>query len=260
MRKKLALIGVAFAFSFACGRTIDSTDLRTSGVSAEMSAVAEGNGQTTVTADLRQGSGSSTHLDLKGSDELVAIAATGQSLKMTKVKPSDIANYYVYRAILSVEAGVIVVAFNRGPDDKSAPNSQASLPEAIILSGVVPGQTVSRARGLTLTWAPVPGGSTMRWTRSGCLTGSGTIPDSGSLTFDAASLAAPILDDPPWIPPGLDAATVDGGAARPDGGVASCAAQICLERSGSGLVDPGFGAGGSFVTTQRRCVAFTLLR
>jgi len=82
----------------------------------------------------------------------------------------------------------------------------------------------------------------------------------GSLTFDATGLATPDLDEPPppW-PSALDAATVDAGVRRPDGGIASCAAQICLERSGSGLVDPGFGAGGSFVTAQRRCVAFTLV-
>ena len=259
MRRVPALIGVAFAFTWvACGKTIDSTDLRTSGVSAEMSAVADGSGQTMVTADLRQGSGSSTHLDLKGSDELVAIAATGQSQKMTKVKPSDIANYYVYRASLAVETGVVVVAFNRGPEDTSAPGSQATLPDPFTLAGVVPGQTVTRARGLTLTWTPVPGGGNMLWTRSGCLSGSGTIPDAGSLSFDDAGLASPTLDDPPRIP--LDAATLDAGATRPDGGIASCAAQICLERSGSGLVDPAFGAGGSFVTTQRRCVAFTLVR
>lgn len=71
MEKILALIGVASAFSLmACGKTIDSTDLRTSGISAEMSAVAEGNGQTVVTVDLREGSTGDTHVDLKGSDEL----------------------------------------------------------------------------------------------------------------------------------------------------------------------------------------------
>jgi hypothetical protein len=217
-----------------------------------------------VTADLRVGAGSNTHLNLKGSDELVASAASGQSQKMSKVKPYPLADYYVYGATLAGEAGEILVAFQRGPDDISAPSSRANLPEPFTLAGVSAGQSVSRAKGMTLTWAPVPGGGSMRWTGSGCLGGGGTTPDSGSLNFDPTRLAEPIVDA--GLPPislidagALDAAPPDGGGARPDGGVTSCAAQVCVERNGSGLVDPAFGAGGSFATTQRRCVAFNLV-
>jgi hypothetical protein len=264
MRATMALIGTALAFSsLACGERVDSTDVRTHGIYAAMRALAEGNGQTAVTADLRVGgSGSNTHLDLKGSDELVAWAATGQSQKMSKVKPDALAEYYIYKASLAIEAGEIVVAFNRGLDDTSAPNSRVTLPDPFTIAGLAPGQEVSRAQGVTMTWAASPAGGNMRWERSGCLRGAGTIPDAGSLTLDPASLALPIVDagapvTRPLDAGALDAATFDAGA--PDAGPTSCAAQVCLERDRSGMVDPAFGEGGSFSATQRRCVAFNLI-
>src|SRR5512136_236062 len=115
MCKIPALIGVTLAFSsVACGEKVDSTDVRTTGIYAEMGALAEGNGQTMATVDLRVGgAGSNTHLNLKGNDELVASAATGQSQKMSKVKPTVLADYYIYGATLAVEAGEIVIVFNR---------------------------------------------------------------------------------------------------------------------------------------------------
>lgn len=267
MRAIMALVGTTLAFSsLACGEKVDSTDVRTHGVYAAMRASAEGNGQTTVTADLRVGgSGSNTHLDLKGSDELVAWAATGQSQKMSKVKPDVLAEYYIYKASLAVEAGDIVVAFNRGPEDTSAPNSHVTLPAPFTIAGLAPGQEVSRAVGVTLTWVPSPTGGNMRWERSGCLSGAATIPDAGSLTLDPASLVLPIVDagapsKTPLDASPLDSAALDAGAGNSlDAGPTSCAAQVCLERSGSGMVDPAFGEGGSFSATQRRCVAFNLV-
>jgi hypothetical protein len=213
----------------ACSEDVDSTDVKTSGVYAEMSVVATGNGQSKLTVDLRVGGVSSnTHLDVKGTDSLTATDGT------TTKTLSQSGN--VYTATFDVEAAgtQFTVNFNR-PDDKSAPNSSVTLPAPFAVAGLVANSTVSRAQGFTATWTAST--DPMRWT----LDGDCIFPDSDSMSADAGQIAI--------TPSNFD---VTSGNEQ-----TTCPAKFCLERTRTGTIDPAFGEGGVITATQQRCVNFS---
>jgi len=224
------LLGVFAVGLAACTEDVDSTDVRTSGVYADMEVLATGNGQSEVTVGLKVGgTNSNTFLELDGEDELVA-SADGQNRNLT-----ERGNYY--EATFDTDAGgtEFKVAFNRGPEDTDAPDSHVTLPAPFELAGLDQGQTVSRADGFTLTWETSPDDDDMRWELDGdCLFHeSDGISDTGTVTISASD----------FDPHSGDEDT-------------TCNARICVERSRRGSVDSAFGEGGVIEAIQRRCVSF----
>src|SRR5215510_5589701 len=69
--------------SAACKETVDSSDVRTSGVYPEIEVTANGSGDSTVRVELKVGgSNSNTYLELRGDDELeVTVGDTTKSMK-----------------------------------------------------------------------------------------------------------------------------------------------------------------------------------
>ncbi len=211
----------------ACGEDVDSTDVKTSGVYAIMSVTATGNGQSEVSMDLRVGgANSNTHLDLKAGDQLTAtVGTTTKTLGQSG---------YVYKTTFDAEAAdtKFVVAFTRA-NDTSAPNSSVTLPAPFTVAGI--GATVSRAEGLTATWAK--SSDPMSWRLDGdCL-----FLKSGSMAADAGAVTLAPTDFSPLS--GKETAT--------------CPAKLCLDRTRSGAVDPAYGEGGTATAVQSRCVSFS---
>ena len=231
-RVNAVMIGLGAIGLVACQGTedVDSTDVRTSGVYADMQVVATGDGQSEVTASLWVGGeDSNTYLDLQGDDNLVA-SAGNDSRSMTRRGEE-------YEAVFDADAGgtEFNVAFKRGRDDTTAPHSHVVLPDPFVLAGLDPRDTASRSEGFTLTWQTSSAGNDMRLALTGgCLHGErNEISDSGSITFNADDLETDLghEDD-------------------------TCDAEICVERYRSGAVDPAFGEGGEFDAIQRRCISF----
>jgi hypothetical protein len=225
-----------FAFvalpAIACTEDVNSTDVKTSGVYADMSVTAKGNGSSEVAAGLKVGgSNSNTYMNLDGADEL--IATVGDESKAMSGGP----NYYKTTFATDAADTAFVIAFNRGPDDIQAPNSTVSLPAPFTIAGIATGDSISRAAGLTATWTAATDGDSMRWSLDGdCLfaTNRSLTGDTGTVTVATADFSVHSGDEQ-----------------------TSCPANFCVARTRSGTVDPNFGEGGVIDAEQQRCVAFT---
>ena len=124
-------ITVLLSQLIACSET-DSTDVRTSGIRAEIDVVAQGDGETTVTANLEVGSGGffSTDLELAGGDTLTA---TAFDLTQPLSKVSELFTFF-YRTTFSqdTDGSEFTVSLDR-PNDTSAPDSSVTLPAGFSL-------------------------------------------------------------------------------------------------------------------------------
>jgi hypothetical protein len=212
----------------ACSEQVDSTDVRTSGIYADIEVLAPGNGKSEVKVDLRVGGpNSNTHLAMKGADKLTATSGA-----VTKVLGKS-GNVYVTSFDGDAADTQFVFAFIRGPDDTSAPNSSVTLPEPFTISGIA--KTVSRQSGFTATWQAGSKGEPMTWVlRGDCLVAqAGSMADAGQTVISASQLI-PVV--------GQEEAT--------------CNASFCLERDRPGTLDPAFGEGGVIRAGQSRCAAF----
>jgi hypothetical protein len=212
-----------------CTEDVDSTDVKTSGVYADIHVLADGDGSSTLTVGLKVGgSKSNTYLDLKGGDELVATAGDAASQELSQSGRE-------YKATFDTEAGgtKIVVSFNRA-EEESAPNSSVVLPDPFELEGIERGQKISRKDTLEITWDAAEESMSAEL-KGDCLTiESRSFSDSGRFELE------PALYD---LSAGTEATE-------------SCNATLCFDRSQSGKVDAAYGEGGKIVATQRRCVAF----
>ena len=212
----------------ACSEQVDSTDVRTSGIYADMEVRAYGNGKSEVEVDLRVGGASSnTHLAMKGADKLTATVGA-----VTKVLGKS-GNVYVTSFDGEAADTQFILAFTRGPDDTSAPNSSVTLPEPFVISGIA--QTISRQVGFTATWQAGTKGEPMSWLlRGDCLVArAGSFADAGQTVISASHFVPAV---------GQEEAT--------------CNASFCLERDRPGTLDPAFGEGGVIRAGQSRCAAF----
>lgn len=228
MRSLIALVLIASVPGLvACTEDVNSNDIKTHGMYAGIRAVAHGDGTADVTVDLRVGGNSGTVVDLVAGDQLVA-TSNGTSTVLAH-KGND------YQArIPSVVGGTeIQVAFERGQDDVSAPNSLVVLPEDYNITAPTADASVSRATEVAVSWSPTSSDG-MSWDVDGdCI-----FADSGNLSGGASSVAVK-----------LDPTTTDQNN--------SCTVTFCLNRTRAGQVDSAFGEGGKFEAVQRRCVKFT---
>ena len=227
------LVSVAFTAlpAIACTETVDSSDVKTSGVYADMSVVASGNGSSEVSVGLKVGgSNSNTYLVMKNGDNLTAAVGTD-----TKTL-SKSGNFY--KTTFPVEAAdtAFVVAFNRPPEDTSAPNSTMTLPAPFTIAGIAAGDVVSRATGFAATWTANADGDAMHWTLDGdCFFRKDhDMADTGGATIGLADFD---------VHQGDEATT--------------CNANFCVDRTRNGVLDPAFGEGGVIDSAQHRCVAFS---
>ena len=216
---------------FACTQSVESTDVRTSGVYPEFQVMADGTGSSTASARLKVGGNdSNTFLDLRGSDVL-EVSAGGDTQRLTS------GGDHRYSARFPVdEAGTeFVFSFRRGEQDDGAVHSAVTLPEPFELQ--MGSSEASRATDqVSFLWDP-PAGGELHWDLTGdCIwTEQGSTPDDGSNTLNRDDVRS-VGSEPK-----------------------SCTARLEVQRSHSGSIDAAFTEGGENKAYQVRAQSFTSL-
>jgi hypothetical protein len=228
------LVFVATALGAAACTRVDSSDILTSGIYASISAQANGDGTTTVGAELLLGEPTDLNfVDLTGSDRLTA-SFEGEDKVMIE---TILLNIVTHTATFQSDEGgdEFVVDFQRDVD-AGAPSSIVTLPPGFTIAP--PPATASRAQALTVTWSPASPDDTMRW----------------SITGDCIELAnATVSGDTGTV--GIPSNML---VKRAGAGVAdACPVTLQMFRSRAGHVDEHYGRGGSAAGEQRRSITFT---
>lgn len=226
---RLAFLPAAL-LALACTESVESTDIRTTGIYPEIEVIATGNGQSKVSVLLKTGgSNSNTFLDLTGEDTL-EVTVDGDTKTMDQSGDEYIATF-------DGEAGgtEFTIAFLRGDEDENAPESVVTLPEPFEL--MVGADTASRADDdVEYTWDPPADGS-VAWDLTGeCIDStSGSTPDDGTNSIAAGNIEPKFSDD----------------------AEKECTAKLVVGRSQKGTIDTAFTEGGSIVAKQVRGDTFT---
>jgi len=216
-----------------CAKT-DSSDLLTSGIYAGMTAMATGNGTTTVSATLYVGNPINlNYVDLTGDDMLIAAHGTEEKVMIE----SQLLNIVSHTTSFDTDdAGdEFDVAFIRTVDD-GAPRSTMTLPEKF---EITPPQmaTWSRQTAMGTTFEGPSSSDPMRWEARG---------DCIELAFDEI--------DPVQ---GFSIPSNRLQKRMGDGVADTCAVTFTVTRYRIGTVDPGYGKGGSVQGQQVRSFTIT---
>lgn len=213
---------------------IESSDLLTSGIYADLSARSTGTGTTTVYATLYLGNPSNLQfVDLTGNDHLIA-SYGGQHMAMNE---TVFLNIVTHAAEFSTDAegAAFEIALQRSVD-AGAPKSTVTLPAAFTLNPAP--ATASRAAPLALSWSSSASTDAMAWKATGACIGD----TQGTITGDPGS----------WM---IQAGTF---TKRDGQNIAdSCMVTITMTRSRAGVVDSHYGKGGTAVGIQERTVSVT---
>jgi hypothetical protein len=219
----------AALLALACTESVESTDIRTTGIYPEIEVVATGNGSSKVTVRLKTGGdNSNTFLDLRGDDKLEA--TVGDETK----ELDQSGNSYIASFDTDEGGTEFTIAFTRGEEDDSAPESIVTLPEPFDMT--IDATTASRADDdVPYSWEPA-GDDDMDWHLDGdCVQlASGHTPDDGMNTIAAG-----------------DIETFDSDKEK------TCTVKLQLERAQGGTIDAAFTEGGSIVAKQVRSDTFT---
>lgn len=235
------LLGIA---SGAGGcQKVDSTDVRTSGVYAEFIVTAQSTTEAKVDATLWVGGAlSNTYLNLTGPDHLTAYVGSD-----AYPMEGHAGIYENYSAIIPYPATdtELRVAFERGPNDVSAPGSTVIVPALFAIAP--PSRTqYSRANDtLEIDWAPFDPTQLVSWLVYGACVealGADSAADAGRVAIPAGTLMKP-------PPPGPDE---EHHPIPPD----ACTANASVTKSRDGHLDLAF-SGGTFKASQGRSITFT---
>ncbi len=226
---KLSLL--ALVLVGAC-TTVESNNILTSGMSADISARATGDGTTTVSATLYLGNPIDLNfVDLTADDQLRA--SNGDQAKV--MSESILLNIVSHTAVFQTDAAddEFVVDLVRSVD-QGAPHSIATLPAPFEIDPIA--ATSSRAQPVSLTWPTST--DLIRWAASGeCI-------DSA---FQTVALDA-------------GGATIPAGTLHKREGqqiADSCLVTVTVSRVRIGDLDIHYGKGGVFSGEQSRTVSFT---
>jgi hypothetical protein len=214
----------------ACAKQ-DSSDILTSGVYADLSAVADGT-TTDVSATLFLGEPIRlTYLELTGGDQLIA-SHGGDNKVMTETEVLNVVSHHATFQTSEQDAE-FVIDFQREVD-AGAPLSRATLPAGFTVAA---SGTFSRTAEVGFSWTPTATDA-MSWQATGdCIElATGTITgDPGSATIAANTLKKRM------------------GANIAD----QCTVTLTVTRSRPGELDRAYGKGGQISGQQRRTATFT---
>jgi hypothetical protein len=230
--KRLALLVIVTA----CTK-VDSQDILTHGMNAQIQAQGDSFGNTTVSTTLYLGDPINLNfVELSTGDEL--IATNGSTMK--QLQEQSILNITSYTAQFSTNAAdeAFDVAFHRTVD-AGAPSSTVTLPDPFDIEPYT--NPVSRQADLTIAWSG-PGTDKMEWSISGsCIDAAGAAltQDTGGALLPAGTVKKRMSTGPNDVVPD------------------SCEATLQLTRTRDGDLDPGYGKGGSITGTQVRSTMFT---
>jgi len=216
----------------ACSQE-ESGDLFTRGIHPAMSAVATGDGTTSVSTTLYEDR--FEYVELTDGDRLVA----WQDSTSRVMRESEFLNIVSYGATFDIddEDAEFRVAFEREVDE-SAPDSHAALPAPFELDAP---RSASRKGELVIAWTNEGRPDPMSWD----LQGECVEPASGDLPDDEGTLTL--------APDTIRQRAEMGGTPVPD----ECTVTLHVRRRRTGTVDPAFEEGGSFAAEQSRSAMFT---
>ena len=232
-----ALCGLA-AFTLAACTDLQSSDLKTAGMSAHMTIISDDSGQTTVNAWLHVDNNATDFVTLSSGDTLTATAGT-QSQSMSEDDALNDVSYTTTFSSENASGAVYTVALER-QSDTSAPDSTCTLPAPFTVASPASGASVSRSSDIAVTYGAGGTNDAVSYTLSGpCIQGPTGVPldgDPGAFTIAASSIttAAGVSPSEP------------------------CQATLSIARTRVGTIDPAFGNGGDIECTQSRTVTFTL--
>ena len=234
-------ITALFILATAC-ESVESKNVRTDGIFADLEASADGDGSTTLTAALKVGGSNGSYMDLADGDKLIAHHGSDQ----TEMTLSDsLFGVRRYSATFNADqAGESFrIAFEREAHDDTeeacrgggAPDSSASLPRGFSISSPASGAPLSRGGDeIVIRWDRASDGDEMEAELTGSCIHSKTIDidgDPGSVSVSRDSLDAR------------------------DGEVGTtCEVTIELKRKRPGTVDSAYGEGGRFSAEQMRTI------
>lgn len=231
-----ALLGLSL---FGC-TDVDSTNLNTSGIRAELTVTGRGTGTATVSAGLYVQDSSLTFVELQEGDELTA--TTGDQTKtMEKSELFGVIDYYASFDDADAEGTAYTIAFNR-ESDESATGNTATLPAPFELTAPEgDALTYSRADDdIVVTYDNSGKSDAMSYSVYGdCLSPYGQQLDGDPGTFTIAK-GALTLDDTSASTP------------------TSCQVTVTVSRTRPGTLDPAFGEG-HMSGVQARTFTFTTM-
>jgi hypothetical protein len=221
---------------------VDSTDVRTSGVYAELIVTEQSTTEAKVDATLWVGGAlSNTYLKLVGQDRLtVYVGATAYPMQ------GNSSIYESYFATIPYPAidTELRVDFERGPDDVSAPGSTVIVPGLFAVAVPARLQYSRAGDALEIDWSPYDTTQLVSWFVDGaCLQtlGNNNVVDSGQASIPAGTLKKAPLPGPDEehhpIPPD------------------ACTASANVTKSRVGHIDPAFN-GGTFKASLTRQASF----
>jgi hypothetical protein len=233
---RVLLVVVAFVVCASC-TTIQSSSLRTSGISAHMQIVGDDTGQTKVSAQFNVDNNSTDFVDLSTGDTVVA-SVGGQSQPLSRVSFLGTVSYQAAFTGQDADGTLYTIALNRATD-VSAPASTCTMPKPFQITAPTSNGSFSRATSdITVTYDTIGTQDSMNWSAGGnCikgLVGGSVTNDAGSFTIARGTL----------VPTDPTQSTI------------TCQAQITLTRERPGNLDPHYGSGGSIVAQQVRTVSF----
>ena len=229
---------------------VDSEDLKTSGMYANIRVKAKDTTTAEVGVDLTAGSGgAASKVNLTQGDTLTAVAG-GQNQTLSQTYTVKLVNDLHYRTAFDFDGSgeAFTIALQRDAG-QSAPDSTVTLPAAFSITAPTEGASLSAGDTLTVTWDPPQQDRTLMLTVvATCATSDGPrpvflhaddAPDDGIENIAVDEL--------------INQAT-DNGRRRLTG---PCDGKLRLQRSNIGTLDPHFG-GGTIAALQVRTRGFTI--
>lgn len=232
--KRFFTLGLLIVFPglFACA-SVDSSDVRTSGVLPIIEVTANGDGKTLVYTSLRVGGPlSNTFLDLSEGDRLEVKSDDEQSVMTRNVSWTNVI-HYTAELNGDDEDKSIEVAWLRADGD-DAPSSVLTLPAPFNITRPASGEwIVGSTDDLIIAWDNAGKNDQFTLSLSGpCIDGySKVVDDTGIHTIPAGTLTYSGDEE---------ADTTD------------CTTEVTLERKRFGEVDPAFAANGAASAYVRR--------
>jgi len=234
---KLALASALLGLSLFGCTDVDSTNLKTSGIRAELTVTGRGDGSAYASAGLYVSDSTLTFVELQEGDSLTATTGD-QSKDLTKSELLGLISYGATFSDADAEGTTYSIAFNRDSDE-SATGNTASLPAKFNLTAPV-GDALSYSRAnddIVITYDNSGKADEMSYSLDGdCLNVYGQVLDGdpGTITLPKGTLT---LKDTTTSP-------------------TSCQVTLTVSRTREGTLDPAF-AEGHMAGVQSRSFTFS---
>lgn len=228
-----ALFGLMASLGASCA-SIDSSDIKTSGIYADFEAKSNGEGTTLVSANLKVGQNSNTYLDLVEGDTL-QVSFQEETATMERKNLGSMI-WYESRFPTDELDSSFTLNFQRENDD-SAPDSNVSLPAPFEITVPSQGDSFSMsADKIDIAWNNSGSDDEMKIMISGdCFYGQ-------NITIE---------NDPGVY-------IIDNAILEPIDETNNCSGKLTLMRKRFGSIDDNFGEGGEFTGLQVRHITINL--